>query len=242
MTTADTAFEMLLPRPMDAVWLTFRDPELIKRWYGWEFDGLDEEIKALFVDGTVVDRDARTMHIGGHLITFTPQDAQTHLRVARCNPPFADATGINWARDYDDIEEGLIGYLQQCRFALARHPQQRRRTVHRAGAARSAIPTPLGDLLGLAKAFRTPAGEPYVADVGPGEHVAGEVWYRTGLQLGVSVDSWGDGLLLLRHSPSSREPFALVAMTLSTYGLPEDAFADLERRWGKWFSARYEED
>ena len=42
-----TAFEMVLPRPVDAVWLAFRDPALIRRWYGWEFDGLDEEIRTI---------------------------------------------------------------------------------------------------------------------------------------------------------------------------------------------------
>ncbi len=244
MTEPDTTFEMLLPRPVDAVWLTFRDPELIKRWYGWEFDGLDEEIKSMFVEGAVVGKDERTLHIGGHLFTFSAaeQEANTHLKVERKPPAFGEGSGANWAEDYDDIEEGWISFLQQARFHLARHPQQRRRTIHHAGAARSAIPTPLPDLLGLSNAFRTPANEPYVADVGPGDHLEGEVWYRTGLQMGVTVDAWGDGLLILTHSPSSEEPFAVVSVTLTTFGMDADAFADLERRWAKWFGARYEED
>ncbi|MGQ0846633.1 MAG: SRPBCC family protein [Sporichthyaceae bacterium] len=241
MTNPDTTFEMLLPRPVEAVWLTFRDPELVKRWYGWEFDGLEEEVKAFFVDGAVVDRDAGTIHIGGHLFTFTPQDSNTHVRVERRQPAFGAGSEADWTQDYDDIEEGWISFLQQCRFHLARHPQERRRTIHRAGAARSAIPMPLGDLLGLSDAFRTPAGEPYVSDAGPGDHLEGEVWYRTGLQLGVTVDAWGDGLLILSHSPSAKEPFSLVSLTLTTYGMADEAFADLERRWTKWFDARFEE-
>jgi hypothetical protein len=237
----DPTFEILLPRPADAVWLAFRDPELVKRWYGWEFDGLDEEIKALFVEGAVADRDSRSIHIGGHLFTFIPAEQNTHLKVARRAPRAADDE-IDWAAQYDDIEESWIGFLQQFKFSLARHPQERRRTVFRAGVARSGMPTPLGDLLGLATAARTPAGEPYVADVGPGERLEGEIWYRTTLQLGLTVDGWGDGLLVLAHPPSAPEPFAYATMTLTAYGLDDAAHADLEARWGKWWSARYEED
>lgn len=238
----DTTFEMLLPRSVDAVWLTFRDPELVKRWYGWDFDGLEEEITSMFVQGAVVGTDERTLHIGGHLFTFTASDANTHVKVERRPPAFGEGSGANWAQDYDDIEEGWIAFLQQCRCHLARHPQQRRRTIHRAGTARSAVPMPLPDLLGLGDAFRTPAGERYVGDAVPGDRLEGEVWYRTGLQLGVTVDGWGDGLLILAHSPSAKEPFALVSMTLSTYGMDDAAFADLERRWSRWFAARFEED
>lgn len=242
MTNPDTTFEMLLPRPVEAVWLTFRDPELVKRWFGWEHDGLDEEIKSIFVSDAVVDRENHTIHMGGHLFSFSAREADTHLQVSRKPPALGANAGVNWVEDYDDIEEGWIAFLQQCRFALARHPQQRRRTIWRAGAARSAVPMPLGDLLGLADAFRTPAGERYVGEVGPGDRLEGEVWYRTGLQLGVTVDAWGEGLLILTHSPSSKEPFELASVTLTTYGMDGEVFADLERRWGKWFAARYEED
>ncbi|HEX3828519.1 MAG TPA: hypothetical protein VHV82_14740 [Sporichthyaceae bacterium] len=237
---ADPTFQIMLPRPMEAVWLAFRDPEFVRRWYGWEFDGLDEEIKALFVEGAVADRAARTIHLGGHLFTLNPAEANTHLVVSRRAPVVVD-DDIDWDAQYDDIEESWIAFLQQCRFAMARHPQQRRRTIFRAGAARSAIPTPVGDLLGLSGAARTPAGEPYVAEVGTGERLEGEVWYRTTLQLGVTVDAWGDGLLILAHPPSAPEPFVLTTMTLTTYGLDDTALADLETRWGRWWSARYEE-
>jgi hypothetical protein len=144
-----TGFEMLLPRPAEAVWLAFRDPQLIRRWYGWEFDGLDDEIEALFTDSAVVDREAHTIHLGGHLFTFNPRGAHTHLAVSRLAATATDDE-IDWDRQYDDIEAGWISFLQQLRFSLARHPQERRRTIFRAGFARSAIPTPVGDLLGLA--------------------------------------------------------------------------------------------
>lgn len=239
-TAPPVGFEMLLPRPMEAVWLAFRDPELVRRWYGWEFDGLDEEIKAQFTEGAVIDRENRTIHIGGHLFTFTPREGTTHLQVSRL-PPVTPDEDIDWDLQYDDIEEDWVRFLQQLRFAIARHPLQRRRTLFRAGAARSGMPTPLGDLLGLAGAVRTPAGEPYVAEVGTGDRLEGEVWYRTTLQFGATVDGWGDGLLIVTHPPSAAEPFGLATLTLTTYGLDAETFADLERRWGRWWTARYEE-
>src|SRR3954453_10025191 len=110
---------MLLPRPVEAVWLAFRDPEIIRRWHGWDFDGLDEEIKALYVEGVVVDQENHTLHIGGHLFEFFPQDGQTRLRVSRKAPVDNEDTGIDWLLQYADIEEGWISFLQQLRFVLA---------------------------------------------------------------------------------------------------------------------------
>jgi hypothetical protein len=31
-------------------------------------------------------------------------------------------------------------------------------------------------------------------------------------------------------------------MILTTYGLDDEKFADLEKRWGRWWAARFEED
>lgn len=232
---------MSLPRPVDAVWLAFRDPAIVRRWHGWQFDGLDEEIASIYTEHAVVDQKAGTLHLGGHLFTLTPQGAQTHLHVTRKPPVTTAGDDIDWDRQYADIEEGWISFLQQFRFMLARHLQHTRRTFFRAGSARSAMVVPCGDLLGLSDASATPAGEPYLTDLGPGDHAEGEVWFRTGLQLGVTVDAWGDGLLIVTHSPSAAEPFADASVILTTYGLDDDAFADLERRWATWWQARYEE-
>src|SRR3954462_15588521 len=83
-------------------------------------------------------------------------------------------------------------------------------------------------------------GEPYQADVGPGDHLEGEVWFRSSLQLGVTVDGWGDGLLIVSHMPGTPEPFAAASMLLTTYGLDAAAFPDIEGRWDEWWNKRYE--
>ena len=154
--------------------------------------------------------------------------------------PVRVSEDVDWTLLYDDIEEGWVAFLQQMRFMLARHPQDTRHTIFRVGSARGSVPAPLGDLLGLTAAGHTRAGEPYVAEVGPGDRLEGEVWYRTDLQLGVTVDSWGDGLLVVTHSPSVPVPYGAASMTLTTYGMEPDALADLEARWAAWFDKRYE--
>ncbi len=236
----DLRFEILLPRPLDQTWLAFRDPVVIRKWYGWEYPGLGPEIKAIFVDTTLANKPARTLHIGGHLFTFAAREDHTHVRVTRAEPIKSATDDVDWELFYDVIEEGWITFLQQLRFMLARHPQDTRRTVFAVGSSRSGVPTPLGDLLGLGGAMRTAAGEPYQADVGPGDHLEGEVWFRTGLQLGVTVDGWGDGLLVVSHMPGTPEPFTAASMVLTTYGLAPEAFNDLQARWEEWWSKRYE--
>lgn len=237
---AEVRFEILLPRPIGPVWLAFRDPAIIRRWFGWEYDGLGPEIKSIFVDGTKDERSTYTLHIGGHRFALHDRNGNTLVTVTRAEPLRVEGDDVDWNLLYDDIEEGWVAFLQQMRFLLARHPQDKRRTIFRVGNSRSSMPVPLPDLLGLSGANRTPAGEPYVADVGPGDHLEGEVWYRTDLQLGVTVDGWGDGLLVLTHSPSVPQPYGAASMTLTTYGMSDDALADLEARWGEWFEKRYE--
>jgi hypothetical protein len=238
---SDVRFEILLPRPIGPTWLAFRDPSIIRRWFGWEYDGLGPEIKSIFVDGTKASRQDYTLHIGGHLFTLTaPDEVHTKVRVTRAEPLRVDGDDVDWDLLYDDIEQGWIAFLQQLRFLLARHPEDKRRTIFRVGGSRSGTPLPLPDLLGLSAANRTPAGEPYVAEVGPGDRLEGEVWYHTDLQLGVTVDAWGDGLLVLTHSPSVPQQYGAASMTLTTYSMSDEAYADLEARWGAWFDKRYE--
>ena len=86
--------------------------------------------------------------------------------------------------------EGWITFMQQLRFALERHPGEERRTIHRSGSP------------------------------GHAADLAGDVWFRSDSQLGVTVRDWNDGLLVVTDR----------TWTASAYGLDERAFAELERR------------
>lgn len=224
--------EVTLPRPLAEVWPAFRDPELIRRWFGWEYDeggGLDGEITHIFVDGTVVEEDGTTLHVGGHRFTFEDAGTQTIVRVTRATP-LADggADPFDWDAWYDDIDEGWLSFLQQLRFALAHHWGDDRRTLQLGGEPTTADAPPfVADVTGLADAAARPVGGRYAAVVA-GETLEGEVWFRSEHQLGVTVDSWGPGLLILAEAPNAPIGHGARTATLTTYG------ADDPERTGRW--------
>ncbi|GAA0431530.1 hypothetical protein Acor_04320 [Acrocarpospora corrugata] len=40
--------EVTISAPVDMVWQALRDPERIRNWHGWHFDGLDKEIEVIY--------------------------------------------------------------------------------------------------------------------------------------------------------------------------------------------------
>jgi uncharacterized protein YndB with AHSA1/START domain len=112
--------EVVIAAPVDTVWRALRDPAEIRNWFGWEYDGLEEEIRYIFVEHSTADDDAHVLDGGpGGTIALEPQGEQTVLRVTRASPG-----------GYDEVDEGWITFIQQLRFYLERHPGRRRRTVH----------------------------------------------------------------------------------------------------------------
>ena len=41
--------EVTIPAPVEEVWRALREPEQIKRWFGWDADSLADEIDYIFV-------------------------------------------------------------------------------------------------------------------------------------------------------------------------------------------------
>lgn len=72
---------------------------------------------------------------------------------------------------------------------------------------------------------------PYAARVAPGDTLAGTVWFRAEHQLGLTVDAWGDGLLVVAGQAPPGDAMAV----LTTHGLDEAARADLAERWTTWW-------
>jgi uncharacterized protein YndB with AHSA1/START domain len=113
--------EVVIAAPVDTVWRALRDPAEIRRWFGWEYEGLDEEIRYIFVEHSQADDEAHVLDGGeGGTIALEPQGEQTVVRVTR--PTVSEG--------YDEIDEGWITFLQQLRFYLERHSGQERRTEH----------------------------------------------------------------------------------------------------------------
>jgi uncharacterized protein YndB with AHSA1/START domain len=215
--------EVTIAAPIDTVWHALRDRETIRHWHGWEAEGLDDEIDLIYFNHFTEDPAARTLGVQeGDLIRLEPHGDGTRVTLTRA------PKGVNpdWDAYYDDITEGWIVFLNQLRFAVERQPGKPRRTVF---------------LNSHNKSGRDLEQEldPWSGDL-VGEDVRTEVWYRTEHQLGVTVDAWGDGLLVIASSgPTEAKPDGLAMAVLSTYGLTDDQLADLTERWRAWWTERY---
>lgn len=225
--------EVTVPAPADAVWAALRDPKQIANWFGWDTDALKDEIDYIFLSHAEADEARRTVTFVGipDRYEVEARGETSIVRVVRSAP-----VG-EWTDVFDGMIEGWISFTWQLAFAFARHPGEKRRTLFFSGPPHG---NQLGRLvLGLDAA---PApGEPYSMPLGP-DAVSGQVWFTSRHQIGVTVDAWGDGLLVVAESPpnADKRPRGATMLTLTTYGLSDAAFADLEARWKGWWETHFE--
>ncbi|MFC6083488.1 SRPBCC family protein [Sphaerisporangium aureirubrum] len=227
---APPVIEVTITAPVETVWRALREPELIRRWHGWDFAELDEEVESIYVIGIAADDTARVLTIqSGDKVTLHPAGDDTLVRLSRA-PIGADP---EWDTYYDEITEGWYTFLQQLRFALERHDLAERRTLVLEGALEQ--PGILVDALGLHGVAELPQGSPYKAET-PAGRLTGEVWAVAPGQLLLTAQELGDGLAVLaQQSHTSYRPEGGVLILLTTYGLDDTAFAALETRWTSWW-------
>ncbi|NMR20074.1 hypothetical protein [Cellulomonas fimi] len=242
--------------PPDVVWLSLRDPTELTRWFGWDYDGLADEIQQIFFDSVVEGEhgDVRTLAWpDGDAIAVAPFQGGTFLTITRrtrgatadgaASAPTAAAGGApagSAVGTFDEIDEGWNQFAQQLRYVVERNPQGRRRTV--SAIDLDAGPRGAGPVYRLGVSLtddvpiggewefrRTIEGEEYVE--------GGTVWYRSEHQRGFVVTSPArEGLLVVQTTPVAvRPPHGRVSLVLSTYGLDDDEFARVERRWRRWW-------
>ncbi|HEX7132133.1 MAG TPA: hypothetical protein VF228_06125 [Iamia sp.] len=228
------------------VWRALRDPDEIKRWFGWDAGGIEDEIDLIFhgrvaegielpegIDtAVVVDDEARTLRTGPHQIAVEAAGDGAVVRVTRV----IDVGDAGWElfhTEIDNIEEGWRTFFQQLAFAAARHPGDDRRTVFGTGVLSGSDPLAR---LGLAPVAGLGAGEPYAVTLATGEEIGGTVWFRSDRQIGLTVDTWGDGLLVAAAVPGGTDEGTPAMTIASTYGLDAATFAGLEARWSAWWS------
>ena len=228
--------EVTVSAPADEVWRWLRDPAVIAQWFGWDADTLPAEIEFIFVEHAVASEADRTVSFGDMPDRFELEvrGDTTIVRVVRSAP----AADHDWDDVFEDMTQGWIAFFRQLEFALERHAADTRRTLYFSGSPRNA-----GDPLGVA-ALGLPAisaaGERYAVSSSTGETLAGQIWHRGRYQLGVTVDSWGDGLLIVMDRPASdRWPTGGSQAILTTYGLSDEAFSALETRWSTWWNDRF---
>jgi uncharacterized protein YndB with AHSA1/START domain len=117
--------ELTLPAQPDQVWRHLREPALISRWFGWDYEGLGHEIDVIFLQEASVDDRGHVLEWGdgiqeGDRIALEDLGVETVLRITRGTPEDG----------YDEIAEGWITFAHQLRFALERGGRAERRTLH----------------------------------------------------------------------------------------------------------------
>ena len=135
-----------------------------------------------------------------------------------------------WEAYYDDVTEGWTTFLNQLRFAVERHPGEARHTLFYSGTGPVSPMAELGISPGS-------AGSSYELEL-MGEQAKGEFWYTSEHQIGLTVDAWGNGLLVLSHiPPGDQKPDGATMAVLSLYG--DTDRTELDARWRAWWEPRY---
>ena len=116
--------EILVAAPIDTVWRALRDPAELRRWFGWEYAGLAEEVDLIFGPETVASDADHTLRFGDYMgmsdrYTLEAHGNHTIVRLIRSAP----VTDPSWKGIYDDVGEGWLTFTEQLRFVLERHHQ-----------------------------------------------------------------------------------------------------------------------
>jgi hypothetical protein len=230
--------EVLVAAPIDTVWKALRDPAEVCRWFGWDYPDLAKDVDMIF-GGLVEDVAAHTLTSEHYPDRFVLEDAGSHtvVRIVRSAP----VTDGGWQGIYDDVYDGWIMFVQQLKFALERHPGADRRTIFLNGRAKDAATPPPPTALGFSRLAVVPIGERYEIDTPVGETLRGIVRYRTADHVGLTVDDYGDGLLIVTTRPrTAKSAFGGGQMVITTYGMADAAFTAARQRWADWWERTYE--
>ena len=230
--------ELLVAAPIETVWKAIKDPVEAQRWFGWDYPNLATDLVEMWKDSRVDE--ARRVISADNMpdrFTFEAFGPHTIVRIVRSAP----AEDASWSGIYDDMVEGWLTFMQQLKFALERHPAENRRTIFLNGRAKNAGTPHPGDALGLSSLWLVPTGDRYDVTAATGDRLTGTVWYRAPHQVGVTVDGFGDGLIIVQIRPkTAKSAHGGGVLILTTYGMTEAAFAELRERWSQWWTNTYE--
>jgi hypothetical protein len=147
--------EVSVDAPRDAAWRALSERAELARWFGWDYEGLADEIDFIFFEhATRHGRDRIELEDGG--------EGQT-IELAADGPR---RTIVSVARP-GELSEGWRVFFHQLGHYLAHHDGEERRTVHLAGNASPAAA--LGVLEGLLEGEVTRPSRFVALAVAPGE-------------------------------------------------------------------------
>lgn len=203
--------EVAIDAPRDAVWRALTDPAEIRRWFGWDYATLDDEIRFIFVDHAEQRPPDRIDLGGGQTIELAIDGPRTLVRIV-CAGPADDA---DWDDVYDAIEEGWRAFFHQLRHYLERHPGEERRTIFLGGEAAGADAARLVDAT-----------------------VPGRAWMASRFQRATAVDAYGGGLVGVASTrPVDGDEAGRLMVTITTHGMDDAAFAALHAEWAARWTA-----
>ncbi|HWT24612.1 MAG TPA: SRPBCC domain-containing protein [Solirubrobacteraceae bacterium] len=211
--------EVDVAAPRDAVWRAFTEPDEIRRWFGWDYHGLDEEIRMIFLADAHPEPPGRIRLDDGTtpavIVELEPAGERTRVRIACAGTP-----GVAAGDAIDMVEEGWRTFLEQLRHQLEHHPGEDRRMIRLTGEADA-------DAVVAAVAAELP---------GEARHAGPHQWFLSTPEYGGALFSVGalrplegqagDGAEAA--AGSSRGP---VVLTVVTFGLSEDELGAMRRAW-----------
>jgi uncharacterized protein YndB with AHSA1/START domain len=133
MSTNETLFSaaFLMSASPATVWQHLRQPELLRRWFGWHGPEFEDEIDGLSGGFSAVEREGHAVVIGDHRMVLQEVEPGTELCVSRVGE--SDEHGI-------EIDEGWVTFLEQLRYVINVQPAGARHTFMVPGAPVTDIP------------------------------------------------------------------------------------------------------
>ncbi|MCL2848542.1 MAG: hypothetical protein FWE61_00685 [Micrococcales bacterium] len=221
----------------DTAWAHLRRPELIRRWFGYDHDGLDAEIDRVFgaTARTLADGLRRELEWSDGTAVLLAPTADSHRTTITVERPGRDVLS-NYDGVRDPVDERWVADVHQLEFALAVHPDTERRTWSAIGLDAGPRKDRLLDRVGLHGVHGLPV-HGHTETVRPdGVHVGGRLVYRTDLQFGLRLHGASDALLVVMEHPSvAHDNNGRIDAVLSTYGLDDEQFAAVCARWDAWW-------
>ncbi|MEU4570718.1 SRPBCC domain-containing protein [Micromonospora sp. NPDC023956] len=194
--------EVVVAADRERVWSALTEPEVIRQWFGWEYAGLAEEIRHIFVDhAEAYPPDRIALEVGQEL------QAEADGKRTRVRAVMPGALDGEAADGYDSLEEGWRTFFEQLRYLLERRPAGERRTVRLTGRA---------------------TGKQVLAvldGVGPTQE-----WHDSRYQR-IVVDAEGRLLAATAEIPLADDEVGPVSLVVSAYGLDDAGLERLRTEW-----------
>jgi hypothetical protein len=188
---------LTIKAPLDKVWTALRHKEKLLQWHGWETPTLKDEIENIYFtdtkEGNPTDSSQRQLTVnGGDSFILEAHDKHTILTLVR-----APLSGNReWDTYYDNITEGWVSFLEQLRFMLEHQPDRPRHTTIESSKIKH---------------------KTFIKEVGIGneqegatftgtfdnEEISGMIYFITSKQIGLLVNEWGPGLLIVQFSEAA---------------------------------------